>query len=220
MRELSRAVREVRVSGRNPTVNVEVGPFVSARWLVPRLSTFQASHPKVDVVLHHSTGGRLPGREIDLGLLWGDGSWKAQEVRLVFEVKLQPLCMPKALEHIRASGGIAGNHGLPFLHARDRLDWEQWFSQAGLNPELAQNGPVFDEPNVVFEAAVGGQGVAMGYFPFSTADIRRGRLAVADPVAASSLRNYYLVLNTVDVLRIPSVRQLHDWIISESEISR
>lgn len=220
LRELTQAIREVRVSGTELTVNVEVGPFISSRWLAPRLSKFYELHPKANVVLHHSIGGRLPGRDIDVAILWGEGSWKAQAIRLILPVKLQPICTPLVLDHIKACGGIAGNHGLPLLHVQDRSDWDQWFRQAGLNPELAKHGPIFDEPNVIIEAAVGGQGIALGYLPLSNLDIKSGRLTVADPVSANSTRSYYLVLNTLDTLRTPAVRRFHDWIVSEAEKAR
>ena len=208
--DLTEAVREIRSRTCKPTITVEVGPFISARWLTPQLKDFYHRHGDVEVDLHHAIGGHTPDRAVDLAILWGDGKWPAAEVRLLVPISLQPICSPTALAN---ASPLTGLPSLPLLHVRDRQDWREWLTSAGHPGSLADEGPVFDEPNVAIEAAAAGLGLAIGYLPLIDAELRTGRLAPAHPHVAACSRGYYCVVATASALRLQPVRKFHDWLL-------
>jgi LysR family glycine cleavage system transcriptional activator len=214
--EVNDAVLDIRSEVEKPVISVEVGPCFSARWLAPRLGNFYERHPNVRVNLHHSIGGLLPTGDIDIAILWGAGGWKANDVRHLLPITLQPVCAPHLLTGRFEIEQLGNLEKLPLLHARDREDWRSWLAHAGLPVEIAESGIVYDEPNVVIEAAVAGMGIALGYFSLYEADIASNRLVRADPRTAPSRRSYYCMRCSPDTRGGVATRDFYDWILTQA----
>jgi LysR family glycine cleavage system transcriptional activator len=214
--EVNDAVLEIWSEAEKPVISVEVGPCFSARWLAPRLGDFYQRYPHVGVNLHHSIGGLLPTQDIDVAILWGAGDWKANDVRQLLPIGLQPVCAPNVLARGFRIDQLGKLDKLPVLHARDREDWRNWLAHAGLPVEIAESGLVYDEPNVVIEAAVAGMGVALGYFSLYEADIASNRLVRADPRTTPSRRSYYCMRCSSDTRRTRAVRDFYDWLFTQA----
>ena len=56
------------------SLRVSIGPFLSTRWLMPRLSQFEVIYPGVHIDLVHRSG-RPDIKDVDVAIVWGDPSW-------------------------------------------------------------------------------------------------------------------------------------------------
>lgn len=193
-------------------VTVKLGRYIGARWLSPRLRDFWSRHPSVDLRLHHSTNERPDDPEdLDLAILWGDGNWPHHSVELLTDLQTIALCAPAMR---RAAGRFLAKpdkRSKLLLHYRDHESWCEWFASAGLDPALARGGQIFDDANVVIEAAIAGQGIALGYLPVSQIDLKDGRLVLAHRHHCDAAFGYHLVYRPA-VLKRNSVAAFRDWL--------
>ena len=214
--ELSEAVCDIDDSRVKTSIKVQVGPFFSARWLTPQLNRFGEANPDVLVELRHSLTSETPGHEIDLSIRWGTGGWHAPIVRELMSLDMQPISAPSLIGSA-AQANADWFAKYPLLHVRDRDDWRDWLAAAGLPTGLANNGPVFDEPNVTVEAAAAGLGIAIGYHPLIDADLSSGRLIAAHSKKAPSRKKYYCVVASTKAYEDTAVRRFFDWLVAECD---
>ena len=80
------------------------------------------------------------------------------------------------------------------LHDISRRDWARWLNQIGVTIPNAGQGPIFSHSAMVLQAAVLGQGVALGHSLLSRPEIKAGRLVCPLPQVLLSNNAYYLAM--------------------------
>ena len=100
-------------------------------------------------------------------------------------------------------------------------NWERWFSAAGL-PGKCSRGPTFSHGSLTIEAAIRGEGVALGRSVLVAEDISTGRLVELFPnTRLPTGRGYDLVYRSVQKPD-PLISVLRDWLkaeVQEAELS-
>lgn len=141
----------------------------AAYWLMPRLPRFHQIHPEVDVSLISSARdlGTLPS-DIDVAIAFGDGRFKHGEAHLLFHEEVFPVCSPQLLKGRRLPLAPTALAELPLLHLRPEIR-SRWFDWNGLFREfdIADTPSLgmlrFDNYTLLIQAAIAGQGVAIGW---------------------------------------------------------
>ena len=175
-----------QVIGRS-VVRLAVGPYLSANWLMPRLGRFERDNTGLRVDLIHQLG--WPDmKNLDAALAWAEVPPPGASAVTLFE----PLCIPVVAPGFVGPGPI-WTQGIPPLHYGDRAAWRQWLLNAGGPASFADTGEIFDEPNIVLEAAAHRRGVALGFLPFITGQLTLGRLVRLEGPASWSIMRYWLV---------------------------
>jgi DNA-binding transcriptional LysR family regulator len=164
-------------AGVRRRLTIAVTPAFSSRWLVPRLDRFLAANSLVEVRLVHTVvHSDLAKDDIDLAIRWGDGAWPGVQTEKLFGTELVPVCSPALLREdlpLRAPADLAH---YTLLHEDSSDDWTRWFVAAGLAPSLAARGPLIDDSNALMQAAVNGQGIALGRRVLIGDELRSGAL--------------------------------------------
>lgn len=151
------------------------------RWLVPRLSSFHAQNPGLDVLFTTSLAPLdFVADHIDVAIrnrpLTGDGLTS----ELLFETDLIPVCSPRLLAD---RGPLAQPEALAsytFLHSSARGDdWAAWLGGAGVHTVDPSTGMVFETSSLAYQAAIEGLGVAIGQRALVADDLALGRLVEA-----------------------------------------
>jgi DNA-binding transcriptional LysR family regulator len=187
---------------RAPGLTVSTTVSFASLWVIPRLASFRARHPDVEVYV--SADDRLIdlGRgEVDLAVRYmADASAPHGAVRL-FGERMMPVVSPKLVRRGGTPLAVPGDlarHVL--LHLDDPeghtpwLEWSVWLASNGL-PGLKPAGSLrFKLYDQVVQAAVGGQGVALGRIPLIAEHLRDGRLMAPFPKRYDSARGYYAVI--------------------------
>ena len=138
---------------------------------------------QVRILIYHYSAQHLPSDpSADIVL-----SWKAAgadpEDSLSFKEAVRPICSPAyAAAHGQIlAGPVAGWGGLTFLDLllpnEGWASWEDWFAAAG-RPDEAPLRVGFDCYTYVLEAAVRGQGIALGWRCFIHRSLEAGALVV------------------------------------------
>lgn len=177
---------------RTRVLRVSVGPYLSSMWLMRRLNGFETEHEDLRVDLIH-TVGKPRDKDVDISIVWEDVDPRPEGHKDLFDAVSVPVTAPYVL-----SDTSFWNTGLPPIHYRDRGPWRHWLKLAGAPLEYAEQGELLHDPNLVFEVAAHGRGIAIGFLPFVTDLFEMGRLVPASDIEVPSQRVYRLVVQNPD----------------------
>jgi len=209
--DIDESIRQVESFSQRDVVTLGLGPIIGTRWLAPRLGDFWAKHKNIDLRLHQTSFPMHQSLEhFDLAIAWGTGYWPDMEAEPFIDIQFTPVLSP-ALEQPQNEPDLLQ---LPLIHQKDRKAWRQWFSAADMDQEISIEGTVIDDSNLVLQAALSGQGVALGVLPFVQADIAEGRLARPFELSIKPKESYYLIYRKGSI-RKPEVKTVRDWLVTQ-----
>jgi len=170
---------------------------LAAKWLLPRLATFQEAHPDIDVRITTSTAlVDFRTGDVDAAIRYGRGHWPGLRADWLMADELFPVCSPALLtgdRPLRCPQDLADQ---TLLHTSGGYDddWRLWLTAAGLPSSIPKlPGLTFDLILLTLQAAIDGAGVAMGRTSYVEADIAKGRLVVPFTIALPTDAGFYLV---------------------------
>ena len=187
----------------------------ASNWLVPRLGRFERLHPDLAVWLDSSVRVvDLIAEEVDVAIRVGHGDWPGLIAERLMPVALTPMTSPALIASIGGLEKPADLLKLPLFREDDDA-WEAWFALAGhpVSPGVAR-GARLDNQQMLGNAVVAGQGVALLNPPFFADELASGRLVQPFPHRLYSRRSYFLAYPKVRRDQ-PKIRAFHDWILAE-----
>lgn len=203
---------------RNPHIlTVSVSPSFAAKWLVPRLGAFFATHPDLDLRISATPQHvNLADGEIDLAVRHGDGHWPSLNAVQLCRESLFPVCNP-----LLAPGGamleLDALARLPLIHHRNPQLWIDWFRGCGFEPPPGvRHGPVYNEMSLAIDAAVAGQGVALARSALAALDLEAGRLVRPAGQSAPALFGYWIVCAPASA-DLPKIARFRSWLLGEAK---
>ena len=102
------------------------------------------------------------------------------------------------------------------LHDATYENWANWLRLAGADAVDPRQGTILDDTNVLIQAAIDGQGIALGSTIFVADHLRSKRLIRPFDLVLDSEYAYYIVCPEAHLQR-PAVKSFRDWIVSERE---
>lgn len=213
---IEQATGEVRATSDRERVVVSLLPSFAAHWLLPRLSTFRAANPTIDLVLDPTLDRvDLASGAVDLAIRYGDGNWRDCSQERLMDERLAPVVSPG----FAANKGLGCQHDLldyPWLHTRSNVDWHDWAKVAGIDPSAARHVPLTDY-NIVLEAAIDGQGVAMGRLRQIASKIDGGALIIIPGSVVSTATSAHWLLTTQRGGLSHAAERFAAWLRSEAQ---
>lgn len=197
-------------------LTVSLLPSFAARWLVRRLGRFREAYPHIDVRLDPNT--RLTDftrEDVDVAVRYGLGVYPGLRSDRLLEEQVYPVCSPALLQGkkpLRTPRDLA-HHVL--LHADSHEDWLQWLVSERIEGVDAKRGPMFTDSSMLLEAAISGQGVALGRSVLAEAELASGRLVRPFAQSQPAGQAYYLVCPEIAADR-PKIRAFREWILAEA----
>jgi LysR family transcriptional regulator, glycine cleavage system transcriptional activator len=217
LRDANTRLRRPRVVSR-PAVSISIVPSFGARWLVPRLGRFLASHPEVDVRI--SATERLVDlatEPIDIGIRYGLGSYPGLiTTKLLDDVWVVVAAPSLAAKH--ALWRLSDLNQETLLSDDHRDAWSRWFRARSRSlPDRVRRSEISDSSMLV-EATVRGQGVGLARRSLAVDELGAGRLVLLFPKlpALPTGLGYYLVSPRTSLRRKP-VADFKHWVLSEAE---
>jgi DNA-binding transcriptional LysR family regulator len=214
--ELRATVAHIRGRERRELLSLTTTPGLASLWLIPRLSTFAAAHPGLDVRIDAGLQARDLEREgIDVAIRYT--TLPPARGEALFGERLLPLCSPALLRRGPALRDVAdlARHTLIDLAPAPRGDmpteWQTWLRSAGA-PELEPATWLsFNSYNEAIAAAQAGQGVVLGRRPLVDTLLRSRRLVAPLAGERRSERGYVLLL-AEGARQRPAVQTLAAWL--------
>jgi len=183
--------------GNDNVLTVSTLASFAAKWLLPRLSSFQDSQPGIDVRITTSTGlVDFRDGNVDAGIRYGRGHWSGLRADWLMADEVFPVCSPALQTGQRPLRRPEDLRDHVLLHTSNTGsdDWRQWLTAAGLPSDISkQRGLTFDLIFMTVQAAIDGAGVAMGRTTYVRDDIAKGRLVVPFTIALPADAGFYLV---------------------------
>ena len=164
-------------------------PTFARQILVPRLESFTAAHPavEVEVVLSIPFLDRERG-DADIEIRHGDA---AAGGRVLLHDRVLPLAAPAVPARLPSLREPADLRHATLL--RTPIEpWSPWFRAAGLSWPEPASGPKLVDLGLTLEAAVAGQGVALGRPSLALHWLRQRSLVPLFEVSAEPARVYRL----------------------------
>ncbi|EHM2356368.1 transcriptional regulator GcvA [Salmonella enterica] len=208
-----------RLRGRNPAMSLRISTGVSfaSKWLAPRLSRLKAHYPEFDVHLDVTDiNVDLNNGQVDAAIRYGNGRYRNASAERILEETVTPVCSPGYLSTHSGLADIKELSRCVLLH-EDRMlaNWEAWFAMAGEKNIRCHQGPSWSHGSMVAEAAIRGEGVALGRSVLIADDIAAGRLVVPFPQFKLKAERGYDLVYRMGSQDTPKVRALREWLSEE-----
>ncbi len=220
LEDIARSAGSLRGATRGAKVIVTATVAIASYWLTPRLPRFRAAQPGTEIrVVVADKAVDMASAGVDVGLRYGDGNWPGSHAVHLFDVDSFPVCSP---DYLASHGAIAApvdlaGHALLNLdgttHAGE--DWAWWLEAAGAKPRGPLNILGFDNYANVIQAALDGQGIALGFSGMIDGILAKGNLVRPLETANSKGRGVYLVVPKGAVLA-PKAQAFFDWALAEA----
>ena len=201
---------------RNMLTVSSVSSFASI-WLAPRLKNFRDRFKGMNVrlVTRAMDSDLLVKGEVDLDIRYGDGKWQHVQVDPFLTESLFPVCSPELLKKtpLKTYQDLAN---ITLLHDEMVFGWEEWLEGLGVEDVNFTKGPIFSDSQLVLQAAINGEGVALGRGALVADALAKGTLVEPFGDRMPSSFSYYLVStkNTSDQYKI---RVFKNWLRREAE---
>ena len=230
LNQLAAAIEATAQASPSGRLTVCTPPSFAARWLVPRLPSFTAAYPDVD--LHLSTSlqtidkrnvteqgeAAQPSLDADILVRFGRGAYPGWITERLLTPSYVPVCAPARLEGehpLKQPSDLAWH---PLIHddtlpdLEDRPTWLQWLALAGVPDLPTRRGPHFDDPGLVVASAMAGHGVALAARPLVSAEVDAGRLCMPFALAIPSRFAYFVCQPAATAAR-PAAAAFRRWIV-------
>lgn len=222
---LSAALQRIRKLKNHKQLKISASPSIAAKWLVPRLDRFLAKMPGADVRVDVSSSViDFERDDIDVAIRFGEGKYAGLKTDLLFTDHVFPVCSPKLMQ-----GATPLKTPRDLLkHQLIHLDWEaqglpwpnwkMWMMAAGIRDFDDTSGLHFGQTSFAVQAAIDGQGVALGDSNLVADDLAAGRLVKPFELSLRAPPQFaYWVLSPKDTADSPMVKAFRDWALLEAQ---
>jgi LysR family transcriptional regulator, glycine cleavage system transcriptional activator len=227
LEQLAQAVAAIRRDQATRPLTVSTNQPFASLWLIPRLARFRERHPGVDVYI--SADNRIVDLErerIDLAVRYCTEAIAPPGSVRLFGERLVPVCSRRLARDrsrpLKRPEDLARHVLLHIDDERGRfpwLNWSVWLAAIGVR-ELTPAGSLrFNHFHEVMQAAVDGQGVALGRVPLIDSLLKEGKLVAPFRNRYATTRAYFIVRAEHAAAR-PEARAFVDWLQEEAQEER
>ena len=215
-------IESERLRGRNPAKSIRVSTTVSfaSKWLAPRLSRFRQRYPGFDIQLDVTDSNvDLNDGQVDAAIRYGLGHYRDASYERIFDETVTSVCSPGFLKEHNGLTEIKELSNCILLHEYRMLaNWEAWFEMAGEKNFCCHHGPLWTLGSMATEAAIRGEGVALGRSVLIADDVAAGRLVVPFPQYKLKAERGYDLAYRSDNQDSLKIRMLRQWLSEEMRV--
>jgi LysR family glycine cleavage system transcriptional activator len=213
---MGRAVDEASaVQDAEPLVISTVTSF-AGRWLTPRLQRLADDTGEANLELRVADGlANLVTDGVDAAVRYGSGVWSGTSAVPLFTETLFPVCTAQFLARhaIKAPEDLLASPRL--LLRQTHRPWSVWFRSVGLESPADLGGMIFDDSDLLLQAAARGLGVALARSSLVEIDLAEGRLVRPLEGEAPAEAGFHFVWRE-DSRKLKRILRLRDWMLAEA----
>ena len=195
-------------------LHVTTTPAFAVRWLAPRLGRLWREHPNLDLRLHEApwmTDVEPGSSGADLVVRIGKASGAAVESVLLMPGTVTPMCSPRLLADGPPLERPEDLLAYSLLHSHGYGPWRDWFERFGVDEADVGHGPIFDDTNLAYSAALAGQGVGLLHTALTVDEIAAGQLVQPFDAGPEDDMGYYVAYPAASN-REPRITRFRDWL--------
>jgi DNA-binding transcriptional LysR family regulator len=195
------------------TITLSVSSAFTTHWLMPRIDKLQRQFPKVDLRFQLISGSlRGPVENVDLGMRFRDLYDPAPHGALIMKEVMLPVCSPAYRDADGADGDVEPNTIIRLVDTP--ADWAAQYKGFLTRRQGAAKSLRFSDYAVVVQAALLGQGIALGWLTVVSHWLLTGALVPAAKTLTTTRRICEFVHPQDRSVR-PVVLEIRDWIIEQ-----
>ncbi|MEM7226888.1 MAG: LysR substrate-binding domain-containing protein [Pseudomonadota bacterium] len=209
--------RTLSRQGKRSHVTLLVSTAFANYWMVPRLAQFHRDQPGIDLRLQTSEKDLELGEEgLDLGVRRGDGCWPGYDAALIADECLVPVASPGFLADTPEIGDLASLARQQLIHLEEpfryRPAWHDWFGALDQPYEDMGSGLRLNDYALVLQAAMAGEGIALGWRHLVDRLVDQRLLARIGPWEWKTPSGFHLVRHR-SLEPTPQAEAVREWII-------
>lgn len=194
-------------------VRLGIIPALASNWLIRELQGFYRRFPGIDLDIQAAIARpNIGAGEVDIAIRLGKGNWPGLEKFKLFPDEQVAVCSRSYLKQVRTLRSPADLRNAVLIR-NALLPWTPWFEKAGLEWREPVHGPLFNDSTLALQAAVDGQGVAIGRRILVKNLLKQGLLVQLYEVSAAMEESFFLVYRK-ESLKRTEVAAFIDWIKS------
>ena len=223
------AVRLVRQSAGRKMVSISTWASFASMWLIPRLESFQAAHPDIDIRIDATdVSVDLETSDVDLALRYAPSTTISSVAERLFGEQLTPVASPWLLKAglplekpknlaqftlIEAGDAYRSQH-------MEWLTWQRWLEAQNLNKFEPKRWLYFNYAHQIAQAALTGQGVALARMPLIADSLAAGSLVEVLPgTRLESPLAYWMLVGPRSAQR-PEIKAFCAWLRAQAKTTR
>ena len=210
------AMRDIAArNARQDVVELSLSTAFATHWFIPRLQAFNQDFPSVDLRFQLLSGSlRGPAGDVDLAMRPMPETEGEYHSWFFARELVIPVASPAYLAgHGPLDGDADAAHTL--LHFHDPLiDWTLFWGEAARRRSPQRSWVQFSDYAVVLQAAMNGEGVALGWLSVVSRALAEGTLVPASRRRVATGKAYHLVAPRARPLR-EVVQAIRAWISAE-----
>jgi len=219
VQQLQDVLGELKTSGAERPVMLSASIGVTGLWLLPRLTRFQAAHPGIDLrVSANDRVADLRQGGIDLAIRYAGAATVPEDALRLFGESVAPVAHPSiGASALRSERALARHSLLEFdTPQHPWLRWREWLASAGWADAKPRGMLHFNQYDQVIQAALAGQGIALGRLALVQPLLDDGRLVRVDtPRVNEPVAHAYWLLRAETTPRA-AVRHVAAWIEAQA----
>ncbi|WP_299380872.1 transcriptional regulator GcvA [uncultured Kiloniella sp.] len=218
------------LTGTSEELTIKVFPSFAVRWLIPRLSQFQAQEPDINIRLTTAWHAVDFDREtFDAGIVHSHCMPTDVHTTAITNEWMTPVCSPLLLDKLSNPKDPNSLNEVMLLHCsstakseakgtseNEYREWAQWGQEAQAKLLNTNSGEAFDTTDSALQAAAMGYGVALGDLMMIEDDLASGRLVMPFPDLVSLIGRYYIA-SPKNKANKPALRKFRQWLLSVTE---
>ena len=214
---IEETVQEIKAGSGAFPLRVSLTSYMAARWFTRRLDRFCARHPEIEIhLLLSNTEVNIRRTDLDISIMWGYGEWTDVESIQLMPIRLIAVCSPTLLRDGPPLNQVSDLKHYPLLHESGRGLWKSYLQAVGSASTQSKRNIVMDDPNVLHQACIEGQGISLGAEALLTGELHLGQL-VRPFTASVELGGYYIVCQPGARSR-PNVSAFYEWLLDETKL--
>jgi LysR family glycine cleavage system transcriptional activator len=218
--EIAQAMGQLKPT--KPSLRVTAPPSFAAKWLVPRLDRFLQQVPEVDVFIDIQNRIAELAREHHVAIQFGAGAFPDYQVDRLGDEYIMPVCSPALLQGGRRKPDpreLLRNTLLETdWHSQGASwpNWETWLDAANLKGVRHGRTVCFAHSSLVIQAAIDGQGIALGDSTLIADDLAAGRLIKPFDLALRGPKQFaYFLVSRRTPAKDSVAAQFRAWLLRE-----
>jgi len=219
--QLQKTVNTIDNMRSNMPVSITVARSFASKWLVPRLGRFHDIHPEIDSRIDTTEKMVDLTRDgVDLGIRYGTGEYPGLVSHQLMKQQVFPVCSPHLLnggQSIEEPADLKYHQLLHYDVAQLNSswpDWQMWLLAAGVKDIDHRRGLRMTQPDLIVQAALDGQGVALLGSVSVEDELTAGRLIKPFELSFNPEFSYY-VCYAENKREHVNAMKFRDWLLEE-----
>lgn len=210
-----------RADVQRPAIRLCTDYAFATHWLIPRMHAFRLLYPDFDIQIISTQRLAVDWTDdAEIAVAFGTRAEFGQSGAMIMPERVIPVCSQSFLDRMKTNGSTSILAGAPLVHLDTALpspwfDWKSYFSQAGIRRLAPPGGGdvSFNNYAMVVQAALGGQGLALGWLGLVDTLLASGMLIAAGPEVGATDRGYWMLGSKS---RHPNASKLAEWLLAEA----